>query len=234
MVTIEMKLYSTHGNWPSGFVPITLEDCDVDWLKDKKITLGQNGHPSAEMFPGQPPYDFESLARQILNRHSVVTPTDWRVYRKDTDHPLDLTHQNLCVPPDLISRHLKDDGFRAINLIDYKKVFCLTRPAEPDADPVFVHVINMDTGKLTMLIADAEDAEWLEKTPMKFSKEHGYPLINTDWGKWSCLMFEQVRRSGLLEGLVEPVIHRLKPLEPLDVRKYYIGIVTKDAARTVG
>lgn len=209
---------------------LVVSEVDAAWITTLTLQVGANGHPSVVKDPELPGMNYQSvsLARAILMRHGIAVEDGQWVCRLDTSKPWDVSHENICIPASLIHRHLNTEskGARTICLKDYLSLFSIHRPSQPEADPVYVNVINMDTAKQSLLICDAEDASWLEGMPVRFN-EKGFPMIQTDWGKWTSLMFEQARRVGAKE-LVEPVVFHLKPKEPRDVRKYFIAVVSKD------
>ena len=233
ITTITAKLTSKTPRYPSGEMPLKVEEVDAEWILSMKYVLGQNGHPSILATAKNGMDRNQSLARMILRRHNVAIDDGEYACRKNMD-PTDLTHENLCVPPTVFQHHMRANDYhpsRTISLKEYLNVFSIHRPPMPVADPCFVPVINMDTAKQAYLIADADDEEWLTGMPVRFN-ESGFPMIQRDWDKWTPLMFELARRHGCTE-MNDPVVFRLKKTEPLDVRKHFVAIVTKDRMATL-
>lgn len=231
---ISTKLTYKTTSYPDGIINLVVSKVDADWIQTLRIQAGSNGHPS--VVPSRDitmPGTSMSLARLVLQKHGIPVDDNSWVCRTDTSKPWDVSHENLCVPIAIIQHHLNIsmNGARTITLKDYLNLFCITRPAEPEQDPIYVNVLDMDTAKQTLLICDAEDAEWLEGMPVRFNTK-GFPMIQKDWGKWTPLMFEQARRAGA-HTFDESVVFHIKLKEPRDVRKYFIAIMHKDRTSTL-
>lgn len=231
MITLQNKLASHYPAHPSGIIELLVSDVDAEWIASLPIQLGANGHPMVPIHLDKPSAEACSLARMIMRRHGIPVPDHIKVLRKDTLSPHDLTHENLCVPACIVEKFSGCSEPRSISLHDFASVFSITRPTEPEEDPVFIPCVDVDTAKLVLLVGDQDDYDWLAGKPIRFNNK-GFPMIQIDWGKWTPLMFEQARRSGIAEDVHATILH-IKPAEPMDIRKYYIAALTKTTLKTI-
>lgn len=218
-------------NYPGGKINLVVSEADAEWISKLTIQIGQHGHPSIHR--DEDTGGVISLARKVMMYNGIPVEDGQWVCRVDTSKPHDISHENICVPVPIIQHHIDCalKGARTISLKDYLNIFSVNRPAQPEVDPMYAAVVDMDTARQAWLICDAEDHAWLDGMPVRFN-EKGFPMIQKDWGKWTSVMFEQARRAGA-EEMDDPVVFHLKPAEPRDVRKYYVAIITKDRLKSL-
>ena len=217
MTTVWCKLNSKTKLHPSGLIPIECSDVDIEWIEPLTLSLGENSHPC---IVNHPVYS-GSLARLVLWKNGVPLELDEVIYRKDTTKPLDVSHDNLCVPISLLGNKWWD-GVRQVVFSDWSQI---TKPlvlssAYHSANCVF------EDGTICVLQID-EDDNWLEGRIVKFTPK-GNILIKV-WNhqlkdQWVPITSELARRhyKGDLNGAT---IRRLPTNDFYDVRKRHILIV---------
>jgi len=217
MPTVLCKLKSKTKMYPSGLIPIECSDVDVEWIEPLTLSLGENSHPcivNHDIYSG-------SLARLVLWKNGVPLEQDEVVYRKDTAKPLNVSHDNLCVPTYLLGNKWWA-GVRDVAFSDWSQI---TRPIFLSPEYYSTTCVFED-GTDCVLQIDSEDT-WLEGRVVRFTPK-GNLLIKV-WNEqlkeqWIPLSNELARRHyrGNLNGAI---VRRLPTDDFYDVRKRHILIV---------
>lgn len=231
MKTVECKLATKYKMFPSGIVPIDVSDVDAEWIQTLPIMLGVNNHPIAPVGDPSTWHDrstFKSLARLVLWRHGAPAEDQHDVYRVDIDRPLDVSHENICVPPSLVKQYSFLDDIRSIPLSDYLHSFPQAQQAPLiETTPIKIGCICADTIQRVWLDGDADDAIWLEHRLVRFNADGKLFFQNDDF-KFVSVIAEQARRALKLERGTTAYFHWVKPTPATDIRKCRIVVRVKN------
>jgi hypothetical protein len=228
MTIVLCKLNTKYVQFPNGMVEIECSENDAPWIQELEIKLGAGNHPCGTMPDGS----IRSLARQILQRYGIPIELDSHVYRWDVSKPLDVSHENLCVPLDLLPRKDCLDGIRSVVLADWLNYFINTKTKQlPEPEPTIIQCLDIEKMCPVFFQGDSNDLDWLDGKVVKFSTK-GIPLVQVDWNKFIPISAAQAKhhmpdRPGLM-------LRYLAPHTPLDIRKHLILTIAPNGRMWTG